>query len=260
MDKIKNIIEKIVFFLILILVWECIHFIFVVWLQLWKPYTFPSFFQVVETLGHLMKNNVLFIAIVASLKRVLFGYGLSIILGGILGLVMVQFKYLAKHLSSLILGFQTLPSVCWLPFAILWFGLNENAIIFVIAIGSVFAISLAVQAGILSINPLYIKAGWTLGASGWKKFVYIIAPASFPAILSGLKQGWSFAWRALMAGEMLSATKGLGQILMVGRDLGDISQVMAVMLVIVVIGLIVDRFVFYQLERRLHEKWGLDQI
>lgn len=127
-----------------------------------------------------------------------------------------------------------MPSICWLPFAILWYGLNESSIIFIIVIGSVFSIAISVESSIKNINPIYIKAAKTLGAKGRRIYIDVILPASMPGFVAGMKQGWLFAWRALMAGEMLSATTGLGQILIMGRDLSDISQVIVIMLFIIV--------------------------
>jgi NitT/TauT family transport system permease protein len=176
-----------------------------------------------------------------------------------LGLLIVRFKYVDENFSALILGVQTLPSVCWLPFAILWFGLSESSIIFVTIIGSVFAIAMATESGIKNVNPIYVKAASTMGAKGLKLYFNVVIPSALPSIISGMKQGWSFAWRALIAGEMLSATKGIGQILMVGRDLADINQVAAVMLVIIVLGLVIDKFIFGALEKKVRRRCGLER-
>lgn len=228
-------------------------------MEIWKPYIFPSPIEVIKTLWNLIKDNTLGIAVLASAKRIITGYLVSLTIGIALGLIIVRFKYLDENISALILGLQTLPSICWLPFAVLWYGLNENAIIFVIAVGSTFAVTIAVESGIKNVNPLYIRAAKTMGAGGLKIYWNVIIPASLPSVVSGMKQGWSFAWRALMAGEMLSATKGLGQVLMVGRDLADISQVMAVMVVIIVLGLVVDKLVFGRVEANIRYRWGLDR-
>jgi len=248
------------FYILLILIWEGIYKLGVDVLSIWKPYIFPSPFDVFGTLIALIKDNTIGIAIVASLKRIIVGYFISIIIGVTLGLTIAKFKYLGENLGPLILGLQTLPSICWLPFAILWFGLSEISIIFVIAIGSTFAVAISVKYAIQNVNPLYIRAAKTMGAKGRKVYTHVILPAALPDIVSGLKQGWSFAWRALMAGEMLSSTKGLGQVLMVGRDLADISQVVAVMLVIIILGLLVDKLVFSRLEKNMRHKWGLDRV
>lgn len=261
MQKLNSILtgifSKLMFYLILIVIWELAYRTCVQWLEIWKPYTFPSPVFVFKSLVKLIQNNVLPIAIVTSLRRILIGYSTSLVIGTLVGVLMVSFKFLDKHLSPLVLGLQTLPSICWLPFAILWFGLNENAITFVIAIGSTFAIAMSIESGIKNVNPLYIRAAKTMGAKGYKLYRTVIIPAALPNIVMGLKQAWSFAWRALMAGEMLTATKGLGQVLMWGRDLADISQVMGVMIVIIILGLVVDKFVFSVVEKNIRHRWGL---
>lgn len=249
--------SKILFYVGLIVLWELAYQIGVNWLSIWKPYAFPSPLNVIRSIVFLTSNQTLPIAIATSMKRILMGYAISVLIGSVIGMLIVSFKYMDENLSPLILGLQTLPSICWLPFAILWFGLNENAITFVIAIGSTFAIAMAIESGIKNVNPLYIRAGRTMGAKGLTLYRKIILPAALPNIVTGLKQAWSFAWRALMAGEMLTATRGLGQVLMWGRDLADISQVMAVMIVIIVIGLLVDKLVFATAEKNIRYKWGL---
>lgn len=241
------------------MIWELVYKVGVEVLGIWKPYTFPSPVAVLKTLVGLILDNTLSIAVLASIKRIVVGYSISVLIGMVIGLTIVRYKYLDENFSALILGLQTLPSICWLPFAILWYGLNESAIIFVIAVGSTFAISIAIESGIKNVNPLYIRAARTMGANGIKIYWNVILPAALPNVISGLKQGWSFAWRALMAGEMLSATKGLGQVLMVGRDLADISQVMAVMIVIIVLGLTVDKLIFGRAEANIRHKWGLNR-
>ncbi|MGE5632554.1 MAG: ABC transporter permease [Caulobacteraceae bacterium] len=251
--------KKTVFFGILILLWELAFRIGVEELKIWEPYIFPSPFAVFLTIISLIRNRVLGIAIASSMRRIITGYALSLIIGSIIGIMMARFKYLDKNMNPLILGLQTLPSVCWLPFSILWFGLDESAVIFVIVVGSTFSIAIAIESGIKNINPIYLKAARNMGAKGVRIYTNVIIPSSIPSIISGMKQGWSFAWRALMAGEMLSAAKGLGQILLMGRDLADINQVVAVMLVIITLGLTVDKFVFGKIESNIRYRWGLIQ-
>lgn len=227
------------------------------YLELWKPYAFPAPLEVWQTTVRLVQNGTLPIAILTSMRRILVGYSLSILLGSVIGVLVVSFKYLDKHLGALILGLQTLPNICWLPFAVIWFGLNEKAITFVIAIGSTFAIAMSIESGIKNVNPLYIRAAKTLGATKYKLYRHVVIPAALPQIVVGLKQAWSFAWRALMAGEMMIATRGLGQVLMWGRDLADITQVASVMIVIIVIGLLVDKVVFSTVDKKIRYRWGL---
>lgn len=243
----------------MILLWEFVYKLGVDIFKIWKPYIFPSPVAVFQTLWHLILDHTLGIAILASLRRIIVGYTISLLLGVTIGFILVKFKYLNRNLRPIILGLQTLPSICWLPFAILWFGLNESSILFVITVGSTFAIAIATESGIKNIDPIYIRAARTMGAKGFNIYSTVILPASLPSFISGMKQGWSFAWRALMAGEMLSATVGLGQVLMVGRDLSDISQVMAVMVVIIILGLLVDKLVFGRLEINVRQKWGLEK-
>lgn len=246
------------FYIALIAIWELVYRLGVDVFEIWKSYTFPSPTNVIESLIVLGKTNVLTVAIIDSMKRLFLGYGLSLILGTLLGLIIAKFKYLDENLTPLILGLQTLPSVCWIPFSILWFGIDESAIIFIVAIGSTFAVTTAIESSIKNISPIYKKAAQTMGASGMKLYFNVTLPAALPSIVSGLKQGWSFAWRALIAGEMISASTGLGQVLMVGRDLADISQIAAVMVVIVIIGLLLDKVVFGKIEKNIRQKWGLE--
>ncbi|NMM64149.1 ABC transporter permease [Clostridium sp. P21] len=246
------------FYILLIMIWELVYKIGVDVLSIWKPYTFPSPVDVIKSLYFLSIDNTLLIAVGASMERLMIGYLLSVIIGIPLGIFIVRYKYVGENIKSIILGLQTLPSICWLPFAILWYGLSEKTIIFVIAMGSIFAISIATEGAINNVYPLYIKAAKTMGAKGVKLYLNVVMPASLPSIIAGLKQGWSFAWRALMAGEMLVATRGLGQVLMIGRDLADISQVLAVMIVIIAIGLLLDNVVFGRIEASIRQKWGLE--
>lgn len=249
--------KRTLFYIALIVAWELVYRIFVELFKIWKPYVFPSPISVIETFVRLLSDNTLTVAMIATVRRMLIGYLVAAILGVVVGLAIVKSEFLDKNLRPLILGFQTLPSVCWLPFAILWYGLSEKAIIFVTAIGSIFSITLAVESGIKNVNPLYIKAAKTMGATGLRLYLNVIFPASLPFVISGMKQGWSFAFRALMAGEMLFATKGLGQVLMVGRDLADMSQVISVMIVTIVFGLVIEKAIFGPLENQIRIRWGL---
>jgi len=181
----------------LIVIWGMVYKLGVDWLGFWKPYIFPAPWTVGKTLLSLIKDNMLQVAILASMQRILLGYSLALVLGVAMGLLMIRVKYLDENLSSLFLGLQTLPSICWLPFAILWFGLNESASIFVITIGSTFAMSIATQEGIKNVNPLYLRAANTMGAKGWKYYWNVVIPAALPFLVAGMKQGWSFAWRGL---------------------------------------------------------------
>ncbi|MDE3090052.1 MAG: ABC transporter permease [Chloroflexota bacterium] len=244
--------RKLVFFLLLLAVWQGF-----VWIGVWPEFIFPSPFSVVQTLTRGFQNRTFIIAIVTSMERILIGFGISAVVGMLLGLALGRIRLLDETVGSLVLGLQALPSICWLPLALLWFGLSETAILFVVVMGALLSITLATEAGVKNTPPLYLRAARNLGARGWRLYARVVLPAALPAIITGMKLGWSFAWRSLMAGELLYVSLGLGQLLMMGRDLNDMSQVVAVMLVIIAIGLAVDRLIFAPLESRVRERWGL---
>jgi NitT/TauT family transport system permease protein len=190
------------------------------------------------------------------MKRIAVGYGLSVLLGMALGLLLFKNRFLDETLGRLVVSLQSLPSVCWLPMAILWFGLSGKAILFVVVMGSLLAVTISTETGLRNIPRIYALAGRNLGAHRFRIFLYVLLPASLPHLVSGLKQGWAFAWRSLISGEMIFVTLGLGQLLMMGRDLNDINQVVAVMFLISAIGYLVDGLVFRTIERSLRHKWG----
>ncbi|MBI3914830.1 MAG: ABC transporter permease [Chloroflexi bacterium] len=244
--------HKIAFFVCLLALWQGL-----VQLGLWQEYIFPSPLGVARTLARGFQNGTLLIGIAVSLQRILIGFGISVVFGTVLGLLIGRIRLLQETIGALVLGLQALPSICWLPIALLWFGLSETAILFVVVMGALLSITLATEAGVRNTPPRYVHAARNLGARGWRIYLYVILPAALPAIISGLKLGWSFAWRSLMAAELLYVGLGLGQLLNMGRELNDMSQVVAVMLVIIAIGLTVDRFIFQPVESRVRERWGL---
>jgi NitT/TauT family transport system permease protein len=166
-------------------------------------------------------------------------------------------RWVKRVVGPIVLGFQALPSVCWIPLAILWFGLNERAIIFVIVMGSVFSITIATFDSTKLIPPLQIRAARNMGVRGWALFWRVVFPSALPAIISGARQGWSFAWRSLLGGELLTAGIGLGNLLNMGRDLTDMALVMAVMVVIIALGLLIDLLVLTRVEVFVRRRYGL---
>jgi len=223
----------------------------------WPPYLFPAPLEVWASLRSGFADHTFWIAIAASMKRMLLGYAISIVLGGVLGLLLARSAFLDETLGRLIVSLQSMPSVCWLPLAILWFGLTEKAILFVVVMGSMLSLSITLESGLKNVPRIYAMAGRNLGASGWHLFWSVLLPASLPHLISGLKQGWAFAWRSLLAGEMIFVTLGLGQLLMMGRDLNDINQIIAVMVLISAIGFVIDGLVFRIVEKRLRRIWGM---
>ena len=243
---------RLLFFVVLLAAWEALYR-----LNLWPPYIFPSMSSVAASLISGFADGSYPLAIAVSLRRILIGYGLSLTIGIPLGLLLGRVKFVQDTLGSIVLGLQALPSICWLPLALLWFGLSEKAILFVVVMGAVLSVTLSTADGVHNTSPLYLRAARTMGARGLTLYIRVILPAALPAIISGMKLGWSFAWRSLMAGELLYVSLGLGQLLTMGRELNDMAQVIAVMIVIVAIGLSVDRALFSPLERRIRERWGL---
>jgi NitT/TauT family transport system permease protein len=226
-------------------------------LKLWPPYLFPTPWGVAQALFVGFQDHSLVIAIAVSMRRVLIGYAISLVLGMVLGLGVASSKFLEETMGGLLVSLQSLPSICWWPLALLWFGLSQNAILFVVIMGSLLSVTLAMEDGRKQMPKIYSMAGRNLGASGFQLFLHVLLPASLPFVVSGLKQGWAFAWRSLITAEMLYLSLGLGQVLMMGRDLNDMSAVIAVMILIVAIGYVIDGIVFKSIERHLQRKWGL---
>src|SRR6267378_2360140 len=248
----KKLSKQIIFYSGLIGIWALLAK-----LHVWPPYLFPPPWGVAEALWSVFQYHSFWIGIAVTMKRMLIGYSLSVVLGMILGLAVGSYKFLEDTLGGLMVSLQSLPSICWVPLAILWFGLSEKAILFVVLMGSLLSVTIAMEDGRKQLPKIYAMAGRNLGASGFRLFWYVLLPASLPYIVSGLKQGWAFAWRSLIQAEMIFLTLGLGQLLMMGRDLNDMSQVIAVMILIIVLGYLVDALVFRTAERRLQEKYGL---
>ncbi|MFZ0949048.1 MAG: ABC transporter permease [Candidatus Sulfotelmatobacter sp.] len=226
-------------------------------LKIWPPYLFPTPWGVGEALYAGFQDHSFLIAIGVSMRRVLIGYAISVVLGMILGLGLGTSRFLEETMGGLLVSLQSLPSICWWPLALLWFGLSQNAILFVVVMGSLLSVTLAMEDGRKQMPKIYGMAGRNLGASGFQLFWHVLLPASLPFIVSGLKQGWAFAWRSLITAEMLYLSLGLGQVLMMGRDLNDMSAVIAVMILIIAIGYVVDGLVFKSMESRLQRRWGL---
>jgi NitT/TauT family transport system permease protein len=225
--------------------------------KVWPVYSFPSPHGVAESLYAGFKDQSFLIGIGISFRRVLIGYAISVVLGVFLGMLLAWSKFLEDTVGHLVLSLQSLPSVCWLPIAILWFGLHETAIIFVTVMGSMLAVTQATKAGFDNVPRILSMAGRNLGAKGPQMFWHVLLPASLPYLLDGLRQGWAFAWRSLVQGEMLYGALGLGQLLNEGRDLNDINQVVAIMFLIALLGYIVDGVLFRRLDTSVRQKWGM---
>lgn len=205
-------------------------------------------------------DGTLLRAVLTSVARVGLGYGISLIFGTLLGLALARVRLVEDLLGPAVVGLQSLPSICWFPLALLWFGRNEKAVLFVVIMGALFTVAVAVRSGIRTLPPLTLRAAHMLGARGVRLWWHVLLPAILPAFLSGMRQGWAFAWRSLMAAELLSQSlkTGVGHLLATGRERSDMAMVLGMISVILVLGLIVDRVLFAPLERFIARRWGVE--
>lgn len=249
----KNLlVKKIVFFIILVAIWQIISFT-----SIWPNNIFPSPYEVAEDLVYTASDGSLFFGIGTSILRLIVGLSIAIVGGMLLGILMARVETVNQTIGSLVLGLQSIPSVAWVPLALLWFGLTDAGIIFVTAVGAIFAVTINTYSGVKNIDPHYIEAAKNMGAKGTQLITNVLIPAAFPYMISGFKQGWAFAWRGVIGAELLFSFLGLGFLLNVGRQLNDVSQVIAMMLVIMLIGILIDGFVFKRIENKVMSRWGL---
>lgn len=238
-----------------ILSWQII-----VWARLKPDYLLPGPGPVFGRLWDDVLHGGMLGSIGVTMQRAATGYGLAVLLGMAMGIVVVRSKVARAAFGSFITGLQTMPSIAWFPFAILIFKLSEHAILFVVLLGAAPAIANGLISGVDHIPPIMFKAGRVLGARRLNMWWYIMLPASLPGLATGLKQGWAFAWRSLLAGELLVAIagrNGLGNRLSYAQTNVDAPGVMSAMVTILVIGIVMDSLFFGRLERFVRVRWGL---
>lgn len=225
----------------------------------WKPeYLFPGPGEVFGTLRDMWTDGTLLPAIGETMRLAVVGYLLAVVIGTVLGLAVARVRVLRAAVGSLITGLQTMPSVAWVPWAILLFKISDGAILFVTVMGATPAVANGLISGTDQIPPIYYRAGRVLGARGLATYRHVVLPGAFPGFVAGLKQGWAFAWRSLMAGEIITAmATNVGGLLQIERGLSHADGVLAVMLVILFIGILVDALVFSTIERAVARRWGL---
>lgn len=248
----KNNLLRVVFYLGLFLLWQCI-----VWSGIFPLKVLPGPAQILGSLKVALDNGSLLAGVWISLLRLIGAYLTAVVLGVIGGVFISRFEWMESTVGSLILGLQTLPTICWLPLAAVWFGASETAIFALVVMGGVLSVILATEAGIRHVPTVLVRAARSMGASGFELYRRVIIPAAFPAIISGLKQGWAFSWRTLMAAELLFGDKGLGYLLQSGRKNEDTSLFLGIILVLLVIGITVEMAVFRPMERQVRSRWGL---
>ncbi len=225
----------------------------------WKQqYIIPSPFTVLHQFPH--DTGSLWRAVLVTMRRAAIGFVVSIVIGGIVGLAVARVKVLRAGIGSMITGLQTMPSVAWVPLGIVLFQLSERAILFVVILGAAPSIANGIIDGIDNVPPLLMRAGRVLGARGWSALRYVTIPAALPSVVSGLKQGWAFAWRSLMAGELIAGFPGhigIGQVLNNTAQNADFVGVYEAMIVIFVIGVVIDAALFGTVVRGIRRRYGL---
>ena len=240
---------------IALFLWQC-----VVWSG-WKPeYVLPGPKSVFQALWDGLVDGTIWKGIGLTLQRALLGYGLALVIGVVIGMLVARSRILRSAVGSMITGLMTMPSIAWFPLAIVLFGGKESAIMFVVVLGAAPAIANGLIAGIDNVPPILVRAGRVLGARGTNLWRHVILPASLPTFAGGLKQGWAFAWRSLLAGELIVIVRGrpsLGAQLSNARDLREMSTLLAIMIVILVLGILADGLVFGRIERTVRKRFGL---
>jgi len=227
----------------------------------WRPeYVLPGPAAVFRRLLDDLRDGSLPHAVGVTMQRAVIGYGIALVIGTAAGLVVARVHVLRVAVGSLITGLQTMPSVAWFPLAILLFKLNESAIIFVVVLGAAPSIANGILAGVDGIPPLLLRAGRVLDARGLRLYRHVLLPAALPGFVAGMKQGWAFAWRSLMAGELLviiANRPSLGVRLQFARELSDAEGLLAAMVVVLALGILVDSLVFGPLEQSIRRRRGL---
>jgi NitT/TauT family transport system permease protein len=227
-----------------------------------KPeYALPGPADVAGTFVGILQDGTAVKASALSLQRGGLGFVVSVVIGALLGLAMATIPLLRRAIGPMITGLQSLPSIAWVPAAVIWFGLSNTTIFAVVLLGAVPSIVNGLLTGVDQVPPLFLRVGRVLGARGWDRVRFVLLPAALPGFLGGLKQGWAFAWRSLMAAELITNAprlgSGLGQVLELGRTLSDMSLVIAAILLIFAVGIAIELLVFSPLERRVLHARGL---
>jgi len=250
----KRFLSAAAFFGGLVILWQLLYDA-----HIWSPVLVPSPVSVADYLRGAAADGTLGQATLITMRRLLIGYVIGIIFGLPLGLLTARWNILRDTVGTMSLGLQTLPSVCWVPLALLWFGQTEAAMLFVVVMGTLWSVVIATDTGVRNVPPIFRRAALTMGSKNMHLWLKVILPAALPFIVSGMKQGWAFAWRSLMAAEIFVTILtgfGLGQLLHFGREQQAMEQVIGIMVIIVVIGLLADKIFFSPIEQFLHRRWG----
>jgi NitT/TauT family transport system permease protein len=256
----RTLVEKIlppaVAVLLVLVVWQVL-----VWAEVTDSYKLPAPSEVWGEVREAWLQGTLFDYIWTSVSRGLLGFLFALVIGTPLGLVVARVKFVRAAIGPILSGLQSLPSVAWVPPAVIWLGLNDRMMFAVILLGAVPSIANGLVSGVDQVPPLFLRAGRTLGATGLRGTWHIVMPAALPGYLAGLKQGWAFSWRSLMAAEIIASSPdlgiGLGQLLENGRTANSMSMVFLAILLILIVGIAIDLLIFSPLERWVLRSRGL---
>ena len=241
---------------LVLLAWQA-----VVWSGWRSEWVFPGPDRVLPTLFGEITTPEFWEAVRVTMRRAFIGFALALAVGVVIGLAVSQFKPLRVAIGSLITGLQTMPSIVWFPFAMLLYGISESAIMFVIILGAAPSIAGGLTSGIDYVQPSLLRAGKVMGLRGAQRYRLLIIPAALPMFVTGLKQGWAFAWRSLMAGELLviiNQQNSIGWALSQARQLNDAERLLGYIIIVLVIGILIDVF-FNWADRSLRRRWGITQ-
>lgn len=245
-------VPKVAFLVSLLVSWEIVHAY-----GGFPAYLLPSPLHVTRELLSGIATGAVVGAVWVSMRRAVLGFALALLLGVGLGFAMAESRSFGQLVRPYVSGLQSLPSICWFPLVILWMGLGEGAVTAITVVGAMFAIAMAVTSGLRQIPPDFLRAAATMGARGFDRFRWVLLPALMPSLVTGARQGWSFAWRSLMAAELLAHNGGVGYLLMRARELNNVAQVMGVILLILLMGAVMEQLIFARVERHLRNVWGL---
>lgn len=253
---VSSAVPPIVFVVLLLIVWQ----LYVV-IAHPRPDIVPSPLDVWNAMSGAWESGRLQLAVATSLERGIVGFVIAIVVGTPLGLLLAEVRPIRRAVGPIVSGLQVLPSVAWVPAAIIWFGLSDATVYFVILMGAIPSIVNGLIAGVDQVPPQLRRVGTVLGASRWQLATAVIMPAALPGYVAGLKQGWAFSWRSLMAAEIIAVGGtigfGLGSMLQQSRELADLAGVLATIILILLIGILIELVFFGPIERRMLTRRGL---
>ncbi|MGP3970712.1 ABC transporter permease [Streptomyces sp. 6N223] len=251
-----KVLPPIVAIALVLTVWQLAY-----WAEVKPEYVLPAPLDVWDTIHEMWLEGTLLEYVWTSVSRGILGFLIAICIGTPLGLIVARVKLVRAAIGPILTGLQSLPSIAWVPAAILWFGLTNGTIYAVVLLGAVPSIANGIVAGVDQIPPLYLRAGRVLGARGLTSVRHVLLPAALPGYLAGLKQGWAFSWRSLMAAELIVSSPalgtGLGQLMENYRTMQNMSGVITAIFLILLVGVAVDLLFFSPLERRILRSRGL---